>query len=97
MQSSFLLKKSAFFLSQNVLICVIINRMQNSTFNDKLQRGKSVSEYATAVNEGALSGTVLLKLETEDQDLDANADVTYYITEGDHLNQFEVNIVVDVF
>ena len=45
------------------------------------------------MNEDALSGTVLLKLETEDEDIDVNADVTYYITEGDHLDQFEVSLV----
>ncbi|GFR97028.1 fat cadherin, partial [Elysia marginata] len=61
------------------------------------KRGGSVSGYATAVNEGALSGTVLLQLETEDNDLDANADVTYYITEGDHLDQFEVHNTGELF
>ncbi|RUS73770.1 hypothetical protein EGW08_018463, partial [Elysia chlorotica] len=53
--------------------------------------------YATAVNEGALSGTVLLKLETKDEDLEENADVTFYITEGDHLDQFEVKLSVRLF
>ncbi|GFN75010.1 fat cadherin [Plakobranchus ocellatus] len=71
--------------STSVLITVTDVNDNAPTF----QRG-SGSGYATAVNEGALPGTVLLTLETEDVDSAVNSDVTFYITEGDHLDQFEL-------
>ncbi|XP_059170799.1 protocadherin Fat 1-like isoform X3 [Physella acuta] len=46
--------------------------------------------YTTAVNEGALPGTVLVTLVSKDADSGINAEVTYYITEGDQLGQFDI-------
>lgn len=49
--------------------------------------------YSTSINEGALPGTVLVKLGSKDADTGSNAVVTYYITDGDQLGQFEVSHV----
>lgn len=49
--------------------------------------------YTTAVNEGALPGTVLVTLVSKDADSGINAEVTYYITEGDQLGQFDVSSI----
>ena len=55
------------------------------------------NSYATAVNEGALPGTVILSLDTTDTDTGPNSDVTFYITEGDQTGRFEVLIVINRF
>ncbi|CAL1526834.1 unnamed protein product [Lymnaea stagnalis] len=47
-------------------------------------------EYSSAVNEGALPGTVLVTLLTKDADFGPNSEVTYFITQGDQLGQFEI-------
>ena len=54
-------------------------------------------QFSTAVNEGALSGTVILSLTSTDADTGPNADVTYYIVDGDPLGQFQVHSSGDLF
>lgn len=51
------------------------------------------NEYSTAVNEGALTTTVLLRLVSKDADTGPNSHATYYITEGDQLGQFVVGVL----
>jgi protocadherin Fat 1/2/3 len=46
--------------------------------------------YTAAVNEGALPGTIIFALETEDKDIVAKTDVEYFITSGDDLGRFQV-------
>ena len=48
------------------------------------------SRYQGAVNEDALPGTIIVGVETHDKDIGTNAEVTYYITAGDTLGQFQV-------
>ncbi|XP_041359153.1 protocadherin Fat 1-like isoform X2 [Gigantopelta aegis] len=53
--------------------------------------------YKSAVNEEALPGTVLVFVHTTDADVGANAEVFYYIIDGDPLNQFHVHSNGEVF
>ena len=53
--------------------------------------------FSTAVNEGALPGTVILFLTSTDKDAGANADVTYYIVSGDTLGQFQIHSTGELF
>ena len=53
--------------------------------------------FSTAVNEGALPGTVLLLLTSTDEDVGVNADVTYYIVSGDPLGQFQIHSTGELF
>jgi hypothetical protein len=39
--------------------------------------------YTAAVNEGALPGTIIFGLETEDDDVTAKTDIEYFIVSGD--------------
>lgn len=57
----------------------------------------SKSELSTAVNEGALPGTVILSLTSSDNDVGINADVTYYIVKGDMLGQFQIHSNGELF
>ena len=43
------------------------------------------------MNEDALPGTVVITVRTTDKDLGDNAHISFYITEGDHLGQFQIN------
>ena len=47
--------------------------------------------YEATVNEDALPGTVVLSVTTTDDDIGDNARISYYITSGDHLGQFQIN------
>ena len=53
--------------------------------------------YKSAVNEDALSGTALVFVHTSDNDVGENAEVFYYIIDGDPLNQFHVHSNGEVF
>lgn len=58
-------------------------------FNDSPPKFERDS-YITAVNEGALRGTILVTLITKDADKGSNSDVAYFISDGDQLGQFAV-------
>ncbi|XP_076446580.1 protocadherin Fat 1-like isoform X2 [Babylonia areolata] len=65
-------------------------------FNDNAPRFDR-QQFSTAVNEGALQGTVILTLTSTDKDTGVNADVTYYIVRGDPLNQFQIHSNGEMF
>ena len=50
----------------------------------------SQQHYTAAVNEGALPGTIIFALETEDADLTAKTDIEYFIVSGDDLGRFQI-------
>ena len=50
----------------------------------------SRDHYQAAVNEEALSGTVVLSLMTTDADNSDNTEISYYIIEGDPLGKFQI-------
>ncbi len=47
--------------------------------------------YSAAVNEGALPGTIIFQLITEDKDEEATREVEFYIISGDDKGQFQVS------
>ncbi|XP_067663318.1 protocadherin Fat 1-like isoform X2 [Haliotis asinina] len=51
----------------------------------------------TAVNEGAVQGTVLRNISAFDRDIGENAEISYYITGGDPLGQFQVHSTGELF
>ncbi|XP_046380464.2 protocadherin Fat 1-like isoform X3 [Haliotis rufescens] len=51
----------------------------------------------TAVNEGAVQGTVLRNISAIDRDSGENAEISYYITGGDPLGQFQVHSSGELF
>lgn len=53
--------------------------------------------YEATVNEDALPGTVVVKLETIDKDTDLNTPVEFYITAGDPRSQFQVRSTGEVY
>lgn len=53
--------------------------------------------YETAVNEDALPGTVITKLEVVDADLDLNTPVDFYIIGGDPSSQFQIRQTGEVY
>ena len=53
--------------------------------------------YEAAVNEDALPGTVILSIKTSDQDLAENSEVTYYITGGDVMGQFNMRLTGEIY
>lgn len=53
--------------------------------------------FVTAVNEGALPGTVLLKVTSTDRDIGANADAAYHIVGGDPFGQFQIHSTGELF
>ncbi|XP_043267899.1 fat-like cadherin-related tumor suppressor homolog isoform X3 [Venturia canescens] len=53
--------------------------------------------YVAKVNEDALPGTVVVKLETIDRDTDLNTPVEFYITSGDPRSQFQVRATGEVY
>ena len=46
--------------------------------------------YTAAVNEGALPGTIIFGLETEDDDVTAKTDIEYFIVSGDDQGRFQI-------
>jgi len=46
--------------------------------------------YTAAVNEGALPGTIIFGLETEDDDVTAKTDIEYFIVSGDDHGRFQI-------
>ena len=53
--------------------------------------------YEAAVNEDALPGTVILSVTTTDQDLPQNSQVTYYVTGGDEMGQFNMRSTGEIY
>ncbi|KAK3099997.1 hypothetical protein FSP39_013258 [Pinctada imbricata] len=51
----------------------------------------SQSHYIAAVNEDALTGTILMTLSTHDADIKPNTDVEYLVVEGDPMGKFKVH------
>ncbi|XP_074651233.1 protocadherin Fat 1-like [Tubulanus polymorphus] len=56
-----------------------------------------VQKYRGAVNEDALPGTVIVTVATTDRDLGQNAKVSYYISRGDALGQFDVRQTGEIY
>ena len=56
----------------------------------------SQRHYNAAVNEGALPGTIIFQLETEDED-EMTSDVAFMILDGDPLGQFQVRTTLTHF
>ena len=46
--------------------------------------------YTAAVNEGALPGTIIFALETEDADVTAKTEIEYFIVSGDENGRFQI-------
>uniref|UniRef100_A0A2C9M9H4 Uncharacterized protein n=1 Tax=Biomphalaria glabrata TaxID=6526 RepID=A0A2C9M9H4_BIOGL len=65
-------------------------------FNDSPPKFERDS-YITAVNEGALRGTILVTLITKDADKGSNSDVAYFISDGDQLGQFAIHRSGELF
>ncbi|XP_064636197.1 protocadherin Fat 1-like isoform X4 [Lineus longissimus] len=57
----------------------------------------SQKQYTGAVNEDALPGTVIVTISSTDRDLGQNALVSYHITAGDKLGQFNVRRTGEIF
>ena len=49
------------------------------------------------MNEDALPGTVILSVTTTDQDLPENSQVTYYVTGGDEMGQFNMRSTGEIY
>lgn len=54
-------------------------------------------KYETAVKEDALPGTVVLTLDTTDDDLDLNTTVDFYIISGDLDSQFQIRQTKELY
>lgn len=54
-------------------------------------------QYKGAVNEDAKPGTIILTVATEDRDLGNNANVRYYIVDGNPLGQFNIRNTGEVY
>ncbi|TRY62766.1 hypothetical protein TCAL_04907 [Tigriopus californicus] len=50
----------------------------------------SQRHYNAAVNEGALPGTIIFQLQTEDKDSEAKTEIEYFIIQGDLKGQFQI-------
>ena len=57
----------------------------------------SQSHYNGAMHEDAIEGAVVLIITTADRDVGPNAEVLYYITEGDSLSNFGIKQTGDIF
>lgn len=53
--------------------------------------------YDATVNEDALPGTVVVKLESVDKDTDVSAPLEFYITSGDPRSQFQIRSTGEVY
>ncbi|KAH9487879.1 long-chain fatty acid transporter fat1 [Bulinus truncatus] len=87
------LRKSSDMISLTSTSSVIITV---TDFNDNPPRFERDS-YTTAINEGALRGTILITLVTKDADKGINSDVAYFISDGDQLGQFAVHRSGELF
>lgn len=53
--------------------------------------------YQTSVNESALPGTVILKTDTKDNDVDLSTPVEFYIISGDPSSQFQIRQTGEIY
>lgn len=70
--------------------------IQLKDYNDKPSLFKK-KIYDGAINEDAIPGTIILQLETTDNDTDLTPNLTYYIIKGDSKAQFQIRNTGEIY